>query len=115
MRVARGVGATIKWVVIVLVGLVALVVVVAIVGLGKASSDADKQSAAVSKRISEVHVGMTRSQVRAVIGKPDSATTTTTNGLRDDLWSYGSLSTKRSYILEFQNGTLTNKIASSTG
>jgi outer membrane protein assembly factor BamE (lipoprotein component of BamABCDE complex) len=107
--VARGIGKTIKWLIIVLVGIVALVIVLAIIGLGKASNDADSQSKKVTAHLSQIKLGMTRTQVKAIVGKPDSTQRMVTSGLVDDTWYYGTLSAKGSYQFVFENGKLTAK------
>jgi outer membrane protein assembly factor BamE (lipoprotein component of BamABCDE complex) len=108
--VARGIGKTIKWLVFGVFAFVAIIIVVAVIGLGRASNDANTQSANVSAHISEIHLGMTRSQVRAILGKPDSTQHSETAGLgTDDEWYYGTLSAKGSYQFVFQNGKLSAK------
>lgn len=108
--VARGVGTTIKWLVFAVFALVAIIIVVAVIGLGKAANDANVQSASVTSHISEIHLGMTRPQVKAILGKPDSTQHSETAGLgTDDEWYYGTLSTKGNYQFVFQNGVLTAK------
>lgn len=107
--VARGVGQTIKWIVISLVLLIAIIIVVALIGLGKEASDADKQATNVSAHISEIKLGMTRAEVRAILGKPDSTQHFESGGSSDDTWYYGTLSSKGSYQFAFENGRLRAK------
>lgn len=107
--VARGVGQTIKWLMITIFAIVAIIIVLAVVGLGKASNDADTQSGNVTAHISEIQMGMTRADVRAIIGKPDSTQHMDSGGLVDDTWYYGTLSSKGSYQFVFTNGRLTAK------
>jgi hypothetical protein len=107
--VARGIGQTIKWLMIGVFALVAVIIVVAIVGLGKAASDADTQSSSVSAHITEIHLGMTRAEVRAIVGAPDSKQHMESGGSSEDLWYYGTLSSKGSYQFVFDNGRLTAK------
>lgn len=107
--VARGVGHTIKWIVISAFALIVIIVVVALVSLGKASSNADKQSSRVAAHIQQVHLGASKAQVRAILGKPDSTQRMVTSGLVDDTWYYGTLSAKGSWQFVFVNGRLTAK------
>lgn len=105
----RGAGKTIKWFVILVFAILAIIIVVAVIGLGKASNDANSQSKTVAKHIKEIHLGMTRAQVRGIVGKPDSTQHFESNGLKDDTWYYGTLSTKGSFQFVFTNGRLTAK------
>lgn len=107
--VARGVGKTIKWFVIACFSLIVVGIVVAIVGVGMAASDSEQQATNVSAHISQIHIGMTRAQVRAIIGAPDSTQHLESSGLVSDMWYYGSLSTDGSYQFAFDNGVLTSK------
>jgi outer membrane protein assembly factor BamE (lipoprotein component of BamABCDE complex) len=107
--VARGVGKTIKWFVIACFSLIVILIAVAIVGLGVAANDSDKQATNVAAHISEIHMGMTRPEVRAILGKPDSTQHLESGGLVSDMWYYGTLSTKGSYQFAFDNGVLTSK------
>lgn len=107
--VARGIGTTIKWLVIAVFALVAVIIVAAVVGLGKAASDADTQSTNVSAHISEIQLGMTRPEVRAIVGKPDSTQHMESGGTVEDLWYFGTLSSKGSYQFVFEDGRLTAK------
>jgi outer membrane protein assembly factor BamE (lipoprotein component of BamABCDE complex) len=107
--VARGVGRTVKWLVIACFALVAVIIVVAVIGIGKEANDSDTQSANVKSHLSQVHLGMTRPEVRAILGKPDSTQHMESSGFKDDTWYYGTLSASGSYQFVFENGKLTAK------
>lgn len=105
------IGGFFKWLAIsvgVLVGIIILIVVVAI---GTAGSDSDKSSAQVTKAdYRQIHHGMTKADVLALVGKPESKTSTSVSGLTMDCWDYGVLSTNGTYQFCFSNGKLDSKL-----
>jgi outer membrane protein assembly factor BamE (lipoprotein component of BamABCDE complex) len=110
MNVLKGIGKTIKWILILGALLIVVIVVIAIFSLGKAGNDADKQSANVTAHLSQIRLGMTETQVKAILGKPDSTQRSQTAGLGTmDEWYYGTLSAKGSYQFSFTNGKLEAK------
>lgn len=111
VKTFRFVGGTIKWLLILGVLVIVAVVIVAIVGLGKGVAHGDKTYARVTPLMVHVHVGETRAQVRAQLGKPDSTQSSQTAGEADVYWYYGVLSGKDAFgwQLVFTNGKLTAK------
>lgn len=109
VKTGRVIGKVVKWFLAIAALLVAIIIVVAIVGLGKAANNADKQSTNVAAHVNQVQLGMTEAQVRSILGKPDSKQHMVSSGLVSDEWYYGTLSTKGSWQFAFDNGRLTAK------
>lgn len=111
-KAARGVGKTIKWLLIGGALLIVVVVIAAIVGLGNASDKSDKSSAQVGAAgFRSVKLGTPLAAVKARFGKPQDTTVTEAQGFRMTCLHYGVLSQNGYYEFCFQGGKLTNKNA----
>ena len=108
-RVFRTAGAFVKWATIIGVLAIVAVVIVAIVGLGKGVQSANKTAARVAPKFAHVRIGETETQLRTLLGKPDSSQTEVVSGAHTDYWYYGTISTKGGYQFVFSNGKLTAK------
>lgn len=109
-KAARGVGKTIKWLLIVGALLIVIIIIAAVVGLGSAANDSDKSSSQVSRaKYAQAKTGMAKPQLRSLLGKPERTDETQVNGLRMECWYYGVLSANGSYQFCFQNGKLSTK------
>lgn len=115
MRLIRGffkvVGGTIKWTLMIGALLIVVVIIVAIVGLGKGVSNANKEAARLKPLMPKVAIGWTETQVKHLLGKPDSTDSSTVAGLGTSIdWYYGTLATKGgNWQLVFQDGRLSEK------
>jgi outer membrane protein assembly factor BamE (lipoprotein component of BamABCDE complex) len=105
-RVARGVGKTIKWMLIGSFLLIVIIAIVAIASAGKAVNKSEQNGKATAAKIGQVHNGMTEAAVRSILGTPESTQRSNVQGLGyEDEWYYGTLS-KNDYQLSFNNGRL---------
>lgn len=95
---------------------------VALIGLaclalaGCASTEGStSNSKAKAAEFAKVKIGMTKSEVASLIGKPKPGSITKINaaGLQDETWSYTYFladdSTSMIYIVDFQNGKVASK------
>jgi hypothetical protein len=109
-RIARGVGKTLKWLLILSGLFVVAVVIAVIVGLGSAGEKSDRSSAQVDpKAFAALKIGTPASVVRARFGKPERTNVTEVQGFKQTCWYYGILSSKGSYQLCFEHSKLTAK------
>jgi hypothetical protein len=108
-RAARGFGKAVKWAILAAAGLIVVGVVIAIVGVGKGVHDANKTAARVAPLMGQVHLGANEASVKALLGKPDSTQSDVSSLGRTDYWYYGTLASKQSFQLVFENGRLRAK------
>ena len=106
---ARAVGKTIKWALILGTLVIVAVIIIVIVSLGKAVDKANKTAARVAPLMGQITIGESESQVRSVLGKPDSTQSDNIGGQAETYWYYGTLSTKGTWQLVFTNDRLTDK------
>lgn len=106
--VVHGIGTLIKVGILIVV----IVVVVAAIGLGKSATDSQKKSDAVTAKIGQVSMGMSKDQVISILGTPEDQQHFESQFMgqqsTNDCIYYGSLSST-SYQFCFDNGKLTSK------
>jgi len=94
--------------------LVLVIVIVSLFSLGSAANHDQKSSKNVAPLWSRIQIGDTEDEVRTFLGKPDDATTSTSDNFEGgtdtyDTWTYGTLA-DTTYSLDFTNGRLTSKL-----
>lgn len=110
-KIAHGVGSTIKWTIRIIVLFILIGVVVAIIGIGSAANKSEKSSQQVTPaKYSQVHNGMTQSELQGLLGKPERTDTSEISGLGSlNCWYYGILAQSGTYQFCFDNGRLNYK------
>jgi outer membrane protein assembly factor BamE (lipoprotein component of BamABCDE complex) len=110
MKALRGLGKALKWTLLLGGLLVLVIVIVAVVSLGSASNDSEKSAKQVGPaKYRQAHQGMTKPELRALLGKPESTDETSVSGLNMECWYYGILAQSGSYQFCFSNGKLDSK------
>jgi hypothetical protein len=106
----HGVGVTIKWPNRIVVVLILVVMIAAVVGLGNAVNNGDQSSRqSIPAAFSQVHNGMTQSQLQQIVGKPERTGISMIAGVglgSMPCWYYGIPSTSGTYQFCFDNGQL---------
>lgn len=110
-KIGRGIGGTIKWIVLAGAALIVVLVTVMMVSLGSAVDESDDSSAAVGPaKYQQIELGMTQQQVRRIIGaEPQDQDETAVQGMTMSCWYYGILSAEGMYQFCFNNGRLETK------
>jgi hypothetical protein len=110
-RVAHGVGSVIKWTIAILALFILVVMVIAIIGIGSAVNKSEESSKQVSPAsYSQVHNGMTTSELQQLLGRPERTDMSEVSGLGNlSCWYYGILAASGSYQFCFENGQLAYK------
>lgn len=110
-KVGRGIGKTLKWMLIVGALIVVLFIIIAIVALGSAADDSEQSSKEVTPaEYTAVKNGQTQAQVRAAIGaEPERTDETQVQDLTMECWYYGILAESGTYQFCFSNGKLSTK------
>jgi outer membrane protein assembly factor BamE (lipoprotein component of BamABCDE complex) len=110
MRALRGLGKALKWTLLLGGLLILIIVIVTVVALGNASNDSEKSAKQVGPaKYRQAHQGMTKPQLRTLLGKPESTDETTVSGSTMECWYYGILAQSGSYQFCFSNGKLDSK------
>ena len=106
----RGLGSTIKWLLIIGVTLIVVVIIVALFSLGNAASDSDSSSNQVTRsEYNSIKNGMSESKVAQIIGSdPESKDNTEVNGSTFNCIYYGVLA-DNTYQFCFSDDKLTTK------
>jgi outer membrane protein assembly factor BamE (lipoprotein component of BamABCDE complex) len=100
-------GRTVKWALILGALVIVILVIVALVSLGNAGQKSEKSARQVSPaKYAAVKQGMRKSQVRAILGRPESTDQTQVSGLTEECWYYGVLAASATYQFCFSNGRL---------
>jgi hypothetical protein len=92
----------------VLGGLTAIVLVIGLYSCGSAFNKSEASGKQAQANISSVHLGMTKSEVIAVMGKPESGQQFNTSYGNSSCIYYGTFSSN-DWQLCFDNGRLTSK------
>jgi hypothetical protein len=110
MAVARAVGGTIKWALMVAALVILVLIVAVVVGFGHAVDRSDKNAKQVSPaKYARVHIGMSTSKVRRLLGRPENTYTSEAKSLQVNCWQYGVLARSATYSFCFANGELAMK------
>lgn len=110
-KVGRGIGKTIKWIVILGALLIIIVIVAVVIGLGSAANDSDDSSKEVSPaEYAAIKDGATLASVKARIGaEPESEDEVVVGNSTLKCIYYGILSSEGTYQFCFDNGRLSSK------
>ena len=110
-KVGRGIGKTIKWILLSFCLIVVIFIIIAIASVGNAVNNSTSNASHVTvAKYAAIHDGMTITQVESLIGvKPDSTTSSVIDSTTYTEIYYGTLSTKGTYDFSFVNNRLQTK------
>jgi hypothetical protein len=110
-KVGRGIGKTVKWLLIIGALIVVIVVIAIFISLGQAGSESEESSKEVSPaEYAAIQEGDTRASVERLIGaEPESENETVSGGQTLSCIYYGVLASEGTYQFCFEDGRLFSK------
>jgi hypothetical protein len=85
---------------------VMLIVILGIIKIGQAANKSQANSNRAASGWSQIHQGMTESEVLSALGSPSSKTSSNVGGTKVDDWTYGGLGSGHMYDVTFESGTV---------